>query len=49
SHGILNFNVNDFDEGHCEPCTWDVKRPLALLNLVAHSKACEYYERTPCE
>ncbi|CAF1395456.1 unnamed protein product [Adineta ricciae] len=38
NHGILNFDVNDFDEGYCGPFTWDVKRLLASLNLVAHSK-----------
>ena len=37
-HGILNFDVNDFDEGYCGPFTWDVKRLLASLNLVAYSK-----------
>ncbi|CAF0837385.1 unnamed protein product [Adineta steineri] len=40
NHGILNFDVNDFDEGYCGPFTWDVKRLLASLNLVAHSKGC---------
>jgi uncharacterized protein (DUF2252 family) len=38
SRGILNFDVNDFDEGYCGPFTWDVKRLLASLYLVAHSK-----------
>jgi uncharacterized protein (DUF2252 family) len=38
NRGILNFDVNDFDEGYCGPFTWDVKRLLASLNLVAHSK-----------
>ncbi|CAF4167200.1 unnamed protein product [Adineta steineri] len=38
NHGILNFDVNDFDEGYCGPFTWDIKRLLASLNLVAHSK-----------
>jgi uncharacterized protein (DUF2252 family) len=38
NNGILNFDVNDFDEGYCGPFTWDVKRLLASLNLVAHSK-----------
>ncbi|CAF2814829.1 unnamed protein product [Rotaria sp. Silwood2] len=38
NHGILNFDVNDFDEGYCGPFTWDVKRLLASLNLVAYSK-----------
>ncbi|UJR29859.1 hypothetical protein I4U23_017407 [Adineta vaga] len=38
NHGILNFDVNDFDEGYCGPFTWDVKRLLASLNIVAHSK-----------
>ena len=38
SHGILNFDVNDFDEGYCGPFTWDVKRLLASLNLIAYSK-----------
>lgn len=30
--------MNDFDEGYCGPFTWDVKRLLASLNLLAHSK-----------
>ena len=34
----MNFDVNDFDEGYCGPFTWDVKRLLASLNLIAHSK-----------
>jgi uncharacterized protein (DUF2252 family) len=38
SHGILNFDVNDFDEGYCGPFTWDVKRLSASLYLIAHSK-----------
>jgi uncharacterized protein (DUF2252 family) len=38
NQGILNFDVNDFDEGYCGPFTWDVKRLLASLNIVAHSK-----------
>ncbi|CAF2785233.1 unnamed protein product [Rotaria sp. Silwood2] len=38
SHGILNFDVNDFDEGYCGPFTWDVKRLLASLYLVAYGK-----------
>ena len=36
--GILNFDVNDFDEGYCGPFTWDVKRLLASLYLICHSK-----------
>lgn len=38
SHGRLNFDVNDFDEGYCGPFTWDVKRLLASLYLIGHSK-----------
>jgi uncharacterized protein (DUF2252 family) len=30
--------VNDFDESYCGPFTWDVKRLLASLYLIAHSK-----------
>ncbi|CAF1601823.1 unnamed protein product, partial [Didymodactylos carnosus] len=37
-NGILNFDVNDFDEGYCGPFTWDIKRLLASLNLVAYTK-----------
>ncbi|CAF1133214.1 unnamed protein product [Adineta steineri] len=44
NHGILNFDVNDFDEGYCGPFTWDIKRLLASLNLVAHSKGCSDIE-----
>lgn len=38
SHGILNFDVNDFDEGYFGPFTWDVKRLVASINLLAYSK-----------
>ncbi|CAF1174337.1 unnamed protein product [Rotaria sordida] len=38
SHGILHFDVNDFDEGYCGPFTWDVKRLLASLYIVAYTK-----------
>jgi uncharacterized protein (DUF2252 family) len=38
NNGILNFDVNDFDEGYCGPFTWDIKRLLASLNLIAYSK-----------
>jgi uncharacterized protein (DUF2252 family) len=38
NNGILNFDVNDFDEGYCGPFTWDVKRLLASLNLIGHDK-----------
>ncbi|CAF4657996.1 unnamed protein product [Rotaria sp. Silwood1] len=38
SDGILNFDVNDFDEGYFGPFTWDVKRLLASLNIVAYAK-----------
>lgn len=34
----MNFDVNDFDEGYCGPFTWDVKRLLASLNILMHSK-----------
>ncbi|CAF4005628.1 unnamed protein product [Rotaria sp. Silwood2] len=36
--GILNFDVNDFDEGYVGPFTWDVKRLVASLNLICYSK-----------
>ena len=35
---MLNFDVNDFDEGYCGPFTWDVKRLVASLFLICHSK-----------
>ncbi|CAF0985989.1 unnamed protein product [Adineta ricciae] len=38
NHGVLNFDVNDFDEGYCGPFTWDVKRLVASLFLICHSK-----------
>ncbi|CAF3871979.1 unnamed protein product, partial [Rotaria sp. Silwood1] len=38
NHGILNFDVNDFDEDYVGTFTWDVKRLLASLNLVCHRK-----------
>ncbi|CAF3852070.1 unnamed protein product, partial [Rotaria sordida] len=38
SHGILHFDVNDFDEGYCGPFTWDIKRLLASLYIVAYTK-----------
>ncbi|CAF0759313.1 unnamed protein product [Rotaria sp. Silwood1] len=38
NHGILNFDVNDFDEGYIGPFTWDVKRLVASLNLICYSK-----------
>ncbi|CAF0720710.1 unnamed protein product [Rotaria sordida] len=38
NNGILNFDVNDFDEGYVGPFTWDVKRLLASLNLICYSK-----------
>ena len=37
-NGILNFDVNDFDEGYVGPFTWDVKRLMASLNLICHFK-----------
>lgn len=30
--------MNDFDEGYIGPFTWDVKRLLASINLIAYSK-----------
>ena len=36
--GILNFDVNDFDEGYLGPFTWDVKRLVASLNLICYAK-----------
>ncbi|CAF1446022.1 unnamed protein product, partial [Rotaria sordida] len=38
-HGIINFDVNDFDEGYVGPFTWDVKRLVASINLITYSKA----------
>ncbi|CAF4995840.1 unnamed protein product, partial [Rotaria sp. Silwood1] len=38
NHGILNFDVNDFDEGYVGSFTRDVKRLLASRNLVCHRK-----------
>ncbi|CAF1098904.1 unnamed protein product [Rotaria sp. Silwood1] len=38
NNGILNFDVNDFDEGYVGPFTWDVKRLLASINLICYSK-----------
>ncbi|CAF4026382.1 unnamed protein product [Rotaria sp. Silwood1] len=38
NHGILNFDVNDFDEGYVGSFTWDVKHLLASRNLVCHRK-----------
>ncbi|CAF1278968.1 unnamed protein product [Adineta steineri] len=38
SNGVLNFDVNDFDESYLGPFTWDVKRLLASLNIVCYSK-----------
>ncbi|CAF1255952.1 unnamed protein product [Rotaria sordida] len=38
-HGIINFDVNDFDEGYIGPFTWDVKRLVASINLITYSKA----------
>ncbi|CAF0901226.1 unnamed protein product [Adineta steineri] len=37
--GLINFDVNDFDEGYIGPFTWDIKRLVASLNLVTFSKA----------
>ena len=37
-NGIINFDVNDFDEGYVGPFTWDVKRLLASLNLLCYAK-----------
>ncbi|CAF0847923.1 unnamed protein product [Adineta ricciae] len=36
--GILNFDVNDFDESYLGPFTWDVKRLMASLNVLCYSK-----------
>lgn len=38
SNGVLNFDVNDFDEGYVGPFTWDVKRLIASINLICYSK-----------
>ena len=38
NNGILNFDVNDFDEGYLGPFTWDLKRLMASLNLICYSK-----------
>ncbi|CAF0893011.1 unnamed protein product [Adineta steineri] len=37
--GLIDFSVNDFDEGYVGPFTWDIKRLVASLNLVTFSKA----------
>ncbi|CAF5054984.1 unnamed protein product [Rotaria sp. Silwood1] len=47
NHGILNFDVNDFDEGYVGPFTWDVKRLLASLNLICHRKGFSNEEIKP--
>ncbi|UJR10400.1 hypothetical protein I4U23_014603 [Adineta vaga] len=36
--GMLNFDVNDFDESYLGPFTWDVKRLLASLNILCYTK-----------
>ena len=38
NHGVINFDVNDFDEGYVGPFTWDVKRLIASINLICYSK-----------
>lgn len=38
SDGVMTFDVNDFDEGYCGPFTWDIKRLVASLYLICHSK-----------
>ncbi|CAF1216472.1 unnamed protein product [Adineta steineri] len=38
NNGILNFDVNDFDEGYVGPFTWDVKRLITSINLICYSK-----------
>lgn len=38
SDGIINFDVNDFDESYVGPFTWDVKRLCASINLICYSK-----------
>ena len=38
NNGVLNFDVNDFDESYIGPFTWDVKRLSASLYLIAYSK-----------
>ncbi|CAF2794330.1 unnamed protein product [Rotaria sp. Silwood2] len=38
NNGILNFDVNDFDESYIGPFTWDVKRLCASINLICYSK-----------
>ncbi|CAF2406550.1 unnamed protein product [Rotaria sp. Silwood2] len=37
--GVINFDVNDFDEGYIGPFTWDIKRLVASINLITYSKA----------
>ncbi|MDN5718149.1 MAG: DUF2252 domain-containing protein [Janibacter sp.] len=39
SHGELVFDVNDFDEAHVGPFTWDLKRFVAGLALMGWRKA----------
>ncbi|UJR21599.1 hypothetical protein I4U23_024681 [Adineta vaga] len=38
-YGIINFDVNDFDEGYIGPFTWDIKRLVTSINLITYSKA----------
>lgn len=37
--GQLVFNVNDFDEAYVGPFTWDLKRFVASVALIAYAKA----------
>jgi uncharacterized protein (DUF2252 family) len=39
SHGLLVFDVNDFDEAYLGHFTWDLKRMAASLALLGFSKA----------
>ncbi|CAF1012388.1 unnamed protein product [Didymodactylos carnosus] len=38
SNGILNFDVNNFNEGYYGPFTWDLKRLITSLNLILYAK-----------
>ncbi|CAF3140244.1 unnamed protein product, partial [Rotaria sp. Silwood2] len=37
NNGILNFDVNNFDEGYVGPFTWHVKRLATSINLICYS------------
>ncbi|GIG61344.1 hypothetical protein Lfu02_57160 [Longispora fulva] len=39
AHGVLVFNVNDFDEAYVGPFSWDVLRFSASVALIGYAKA----------